>query len=536
MMLFINLLLWLGQMLAARDGGAVHLPHADLFTREQANAFLVAAMHAEAIKDPLQRCLAYPDPPGSHWDRDAVQAYCKYRHQPVISIEQVRHYIRTGRADELNRLLARALHEQLDDPAARAPLDRIFYADFDDASPSLRKLLDEWKRQTPHSAFAFAASGLAYQEAAFAARGSDYLSNTPKENIDAMDTLSALADTDLQKAISLDPKVMPAWSAMIDLGGFDKGYAYAESAARRGLAIQPDNYEIYSTLVWIEQPNWYGSLADMDRVTQEALKHAARNPTLKMLVPLKDFYRADQCHCDESIQLPAYVAALDGLAGIHQLKDAADTAFDVNDFPTAAIYFSELLRFNPGVTDAHLNRMYALADLGFTPWAVKEGDDLIAKAPGNEYAVKARGWAYLTAGDMPHARKDFERATKLAPTDMWAWSKLGGIYAATHQWDKAWSVANLLVRKDSKHADGWMLRADVQVWQPRPGLAATADYLALRYPDDKRIQLYVQFMRSVVKQRAANPGKSNAEILKAILIRQRAPGKAGVEVERRAQG
>jgi hypothetical protein len=43
-------------------------------------------------------------------------------------------------------------------------------------------------------------------------------------------------------------------------------------------------------------------------------------------------------------------------------------------------------------------------------------------------------------------------------------------------------------------------------------------------------------MRSVVKQRAANPGKSNAEILKAILIRQRAPGKAGVEVERRAQG
>lgn len=518
-MLFIHLLLlWLGQLFASQGAISGDLPHGKLFTRDQANAFLVAAMHAETIKDPLQRCLAYPDPPGSHWDRAAVQAYCKYRHQPVISIEEVRRYIQAGRAGELNRLLAQALHEQLNDPTARAPLDRIFYADFDDASPSLRKLLDEWKRQTPHSAFAFAASGLAYQEAAFAARGSDYLSNTPKENIDAMDTLSALADTDLQKAISLDPKVMPAWSAMIDLGGFDKGYAYAESAAKRGLAIQPDNYEIYSTLIWLEQPNWYGSLDDMGRVTQDALKHAAGNPKLKMLLPLKDFYRIDQCHCDETIQLPAYVAALENLAGIHQLKDAASTAFDLNNSPTAAIYYSELLRFEPAVEDARLNRMYALADLGFTPWAVREGDELLAKSPDDEYAVKARGWAYLTDGDSAHARKDFERATTLMPTDMWAWSKLGGIYVAAHHWDKAWAVADLLVHKDSRHADGWMLRAEVQVRQPRPGLAATADYLALRYPDEKRIQQYVEFLRAVVKQRAANPGKSNAEILKTVLI------------------
>lgn len=534
-MLFINLLLWVGQMLAGQNAGTVDLPHGKVFTRDQANSFLVAAMQAETIKDPLQRCLAYPDPPGSHWDRAAVMAYCKYRHQPVISIGQVRHYIRAGRAAELNRLLAQALHEQLSDPAARAPLDRIFYADFDDASPSLRKLLDEWKRQTPRSAFAYAASGLAYRSAAFAARGSDYLSNTPKENIDAMDTLSALADTDLQKAVALDPKVMPAWSAMVNLGGFDKGYEYAESAARRGLAIQPDNYEIYSMLIWVEQPNWYGSLADMQSVTQDALKQVARNPTLKMLVPLKDFYRIDQCHCDEAIQVPAYVAALDQLAGTYQIKDAADAAFDVNDFPTAAIYYSEFLRFNPGVTDARLNRMYALTDLGFTPWAVREGNDLIANSPRNEYAVKARGWAYLAEGDSPHARRDFERATTLAPADMWAWSKLGGVYVAEHQWNKAWGVANLLVRKDPKHADGWMLRADIQIWQPRPGLAATADYLALRYPKEKGIQLEVEFMRTLLKQRAANPGKSNDEILKTILIEQSSPGSSGV-VKIRGQG
>lgn len=47
-----------------------------LFTRDEANAFLDAAKKAEAIRDPLQRCLAYPDPPRSHWSHDAVDAYC----------------------------------------------------------------------------------------------------------------------------------------------------------------------------------------------------------------------------------------------------------------------------------------------------------------------------------------------------------------------------------------------------------------------------------------------------------------------------
>lgn len=501
-MFLINLLLWVGQIVAGHQPGAATLPHASLFTRAQANTFLLAALHAEAIKDPLQRCLAYPDPPESHWDRDAVEAYCKYRHQPVLSLAQVRHYIRSGRATELDRLLAQALHRQLHDPDARAPLDRIFYADFRDSSPDLRKLLDEWKRASPGSAFAFAASGLAYAEAAFAARGSDELDNTPRENITAMDTLSALADTDLKEAVSLNPEVMPAWSAMANLGGFDMGYGYAYAAVRRGLAIEPDNYEIYSMLIWLEQPNWYGSLDNMESITRTALHHAKRNPKLKMLVPLKDFYRIDHCHCDETIQLPAYEVALENLAGVYQLKDAADTAVDVNDSPVAAIYSSEVLRFDPDLVETRIDRMYALADLGFTPWAEREGDELIAKSPGDEYAVKARGWAYLVEGDLPHARKDFRSATRLAPKDMWAWSKLGGIYLAQRQWNDAWEVSRRLIRDDPKHVDGWLLRASIEEHQPRPGLRLTTDYLALRFGKDPRVAPYVAHLREVLQKQS----------------------------------
>ncbi|HXE67203.1 MAG TPA: hypothetical protein VN630_09185, partial [Rhodanobacteraceae bacterium] len=58
---------------------AQHLPQGRLFTREQTYPFLDAAKRAERITDPLQRCLAYPDPPGSHWNHDVVAAYCTYR-------------------------------------------------------------------------------------------------------------------------------------------------------------------------------------------------------------------------------------------------------------------------------------------------------------------------------------------------------------------------------------------------------------------------------------------------------------------------
>lgn len=54
------------------------LPAARTFTRAEAYAFLDAAQRAERIADPLQRCLAYPDPPCSHGNRTVVAAYCRY--------------------------------------------------------------------------------------------------------------------------------------------------------------------------------------------------------------------------------------------------------------------------------------------------------------------------------------------------------------------------------------------------------------------------------------------------------------------------
>ena len=347
---------------------------------------------------------------------------------------------------------------------------------------------------------------------AYDARGGNYISKTPLSNIDSMDRLAQLADADLQQAIKLNPKITPAYVAMILLGGMSLGGDYALAAAKRGLVQDPGDLAIYDQWMWLEQPNWYGSLADMDAVAHDAQKHADRNPLLRMLLSERDLYRIDKCKCAPAEELSAYEAVLDTLAGVQVIDDAGYAAKDANDLAAMTIYFSEALRFNPDLRGDRIDRMYGLVEFDDFPWVFAEANALLAQSPDDEFTIKARGWAYLTKGDLPHAQQDFETATELDPTDMWALARLGDVYLQHgQQWDKAWEVANRLVQKDPQHLDGWVMRASIQEQQPRPGLKDTVDYLESHFfTDRKNLQFnaYIAHLRTVAQQHAAAKPKT----------------------------
>jgi tetratricopeptide (TPR) repeat protein len=478
------------------------LPKGRMFTRVEATAFLDAAKRAEAIADPLQRCLAYPDPPGSHWDHAAVVAYCRYHNQPTISFAQVRQMIQAGRGRELDRMFDAALQAQATDPDAYGRLDSIFSEDFSTASFDIRSTLDAWKRQSPDSAFAWAASGYEYERMAYAARGADLISRTPQSALDAMDRLAGQADADLKHALALNPKVTPAYRAMISLGGMALGRKYAEAAVQRGLVQDPDNLDIYDQWMWLEQPNWYGSLDAMSAVARDAQKHAHSNPMLRMLNSSRDIYRIQKCKCTDAVELSAYEGVLDKLGGWRDLKDAGYTAKDANDPPAMTIYLSESLRFNPDQNDTRIDRIYDLVDFDRVQWAIDEANRLIAASPDDEYSIKARGWAYLIGNDLPHARKDFETAERLNPSDGWVLAQLGGLYIGSKQWDKAWDIADRMIQKAPQDVRGWSMRAAIQMQQPRPGLKETADYLESHFYTDKknlRFNAYIAHLRAVAQ-------------------------------------
>lgn len=489
---------------ALADAKPAPLAKAHVFTQAELKSFLAAATSAESIADPLKRCLAYPDPPGSHWNRAAVEAYCQYRNQPIVTLAQARDLIQQGKAAELDRLLGAALQAQLTQPQARGRIDRTFFADFDDDSMDLRYLLDAWKRASPNSAFAYAASGYAYVQMAFKARGTNYINKTPQDSIDSMDRLLAQADADLQQARKLDPRITPIYTAMIQAGAYSLGADYMQQAVREGLRQDPANFTIYGQYLWAAQPQWFGSLSVMQHIVDESLKHADRNPLLLLYKPTVAAYVANirDC-CDQPVHVADFPAVFDDADEASVLSHAGNTAADHGQPGMATIYLSETVRFSVADFKDRLRLSQLIADENQPQLLMLHAQQLMAAQPENPEALALRGFAWMQRNDVPHARTDLAAALAKNPDNPAVLSLLGSIYVySTHEWDKGWALADRLIQEYPKYPLGWRLRASIQLHQPRAGLDDTLHYFILHFSSDPQQQSIVDEMRRILAAEA----------------------------------
>ncbi|HEU4670124.1 MAG TPA: DUF4034 domain-containing protein [Dyella sp.] len=479
-------------------------PAAHVFTPAELQAFLAAAEKAEGIDDPLQRCLAYPDPPGSHWNADAVQAYCRYRNQPIVTLTQARDLIEHGKAAELDRRLGEALQAQLTQPDARGRLDRTFFADFDDGSLDLRYLLDAWKRASPDSAFALAASGFAYVRMAATARGSDYVSKTPRDALESMHRLMLQADADLQAARRREPRITPIYVAMLQAGGYDLGPQYAAKALHEGLQQDPADFAIYAQYVWLSQPQWFGSLAAMQHAIDEGLQQAGKNPLLRLNQPKVAGYRANiENWRDQPVHVADFPAVFDEVADTGSLSAAGQTAAAHRQPAMAAIYLSESVRFNPSDFDDRTLLARLVSGDGRPQLLMLHARQLNAQRPGDPDALALRGLASLQLGDEAAARVDLAAALEKRPDSPALLSLLARIYVySTHDWDKGWTLSSRLIDDYPQLADGWRLRASIQLHQPRAGLDDTLHYFILHFGNDPRQRDVVREMERMLEAEA----------------------------------
>lgn len=475
-------------------------PYQPAFTLEQFRQFLTDARRAEAIADPLQRCLAYPDPPGLNWSKAVTEAYCHYQLDALIEPDEVRRLIQSGQVAELDRRCAQILHAQLTQPGSQSALDRSFNIDFAVASPATRALLDAWKRQSPQSPYALAASGLSYVAMAQAARGSEYAAKTSPEQFASMERLLQQARTDLDAAAKLDPRVMPAYEGMLYVAMLTSDGAYAINAAKHGLAFDPADYPIYARLAWMSQPKWGGSVPQVQGVVAAAQRHAKDNPLLLLLLSERkggDAYVEDcSCSWEQENDIYQHLFAEAGTVGM--LMSGAEEARKSGSRQLELIYLSEVLRFDPGKLLSRQARVYALSGVGQYEWALAEGNALVAMAPQDENSYEARGLAYEDAGQRARAVQDFEQALRVNPDDSWGLMHLGNIYAfMLHDWNKAWTLANRMVQVHPDDPQGWLLRAKIEQGQPRKGLEQTISEFVARFGSDPSQQEYVQEMQAL---------------------------------------
>ena len=472
------------------------------FDDDQLNQFLTAARQAEAISDQLQRCLHYPDPPGLAWSKTVTSAYCHYQFDPWVTPYEARDLIQTGHAAELDRRLADAMHAQSSQPGMQGALDRTFNIDFRNGSEETRALMDAWKRQMPMSPFALAASGTAYVQMAQQIRGSEYAAKTPQSSFESMSRLLESGRTDLDQAVKLDPHMTPAYTAMIYAGTLESDGPYLMSAAKRGLAVDPANYTIYARLVWMAQPKWGGSVGEMQRIIASAQHHVSENPLLKLLVSESSGGEAyvENCPCNPVTEFNLYRQVFAETAPVGMLMSAGWAAKNRNSPVLSVIYRSQLLRFDPSQIDQRESRAFDLPALGYSDWAVAEGNALIKLAPQDENAFDARGLAYESTRNFNGAIEDYEQALRMNPSDSWTLIELGNIYVnSSHDWDKGWAVANRLIQMSPDNPQGWLLRASIQKDQPRDGLDQTISDFVARFGNDPAQRGPVAEMRAMQK-------------------------------------
>jgi hypothetical protein len=437
------------------------------FSAAELGRFLAAAGTAEEMMAPMQRCLAFPDPPGSHWSHATVEAYCRYETQPVMPLAEIRGLIDRGHADEVDRRLADALLAQQTKPDSRGLVDRTFFQDFNSGSAEVRQSIDAWKRQSPRSAFAYAASGFAYVAAAGDARGSNWAGQTPASNFETMGRLLDLARTDLTAAAQLDPKLTPTYIAMLNAARLGSDSQRADLAAHEGLQADPSSYAIYGLMMEQAKPKWGGSVRAMEAVAADAKSHVAENPLIDLLLVEPSVEQSNVCGCRGSSPgiIPPFRAVLDQVAAAGTLSSAGNNADLVEKRGFAVVYLSEALRFKPDLQD---DRILLIDELTVVGRAALVRD---------------------AAGPFEVALAD--KVVALGNADTSTLARMGQIYFTAKQWDKAWSISEGLTHTQPGEINGWILRAMIQKSQPRPGLRDTAEYIIQHFSNDPNAEAAV---------------------------------------------
>jgi tetratricopeptide (TPR) repeat protein len=458
----------------AAIGGALALRHAPTYestavvsvTRPTIpfRSFMTQVIEASKIVDPLERCLKMPDPPGSHWHREGVAAYCRYRYQPAMTSLEFRQRIAEGRGDEVDRILAEDARAQAQDPAAASRLDGAFYRmGLMESSPDMRRAVDAWKRQRPQSAFALAASGFQYSSAAWKARGQDAADDTPDENWTAMRKQAALARAELDRAATLQPPIPLVFAEMFSLAMRTGDEDDAKAAMARGLAVAPDDMALRLIQSAMSGSAWGGSSPLLLKQTAEAAARAPSQPLLWVVVGRARM----KARTDTSLPAPAakqMLAMADEVTTAVDLAWLAHRAYLRKDFTESLILAVEAWRFDDGEPTALWVIGMASQQARYNEWARIILKDAAQKHSDSMSVASNVGVALLALNEPVEAERLLSSAVDRDPTDTWTLSQLGWLYLnATHRYDKAKIVADTLIQREGDDADGYALRAFAQI-------------------------------------------------------------------------
>ena len=423
---------------------------------EEFQVYIQAVVKAEALPDPLQRCLAYPPLAGNDWPKAMVEGLCALV-PPEGSLDALDAVLKQpGGGAELDRRYAALLAANYADPKQK---DRIFRAyDIFDESAHAAAVAKEWVRQSPDSAYARTARAWQLVDSGWDARGAKFMRETPGDNVKRMEQFFAQAVPDLDFALKQNPKLLPACDRLISIGATSSA-TLQEIGGNLCIKADPASYRVMSELLWANQPKWGGTQEQMRALVAVARAHEADNPTLAALRGFQAGYEAAEDTTPNHFGRTAPILERVSMLSPGRLEDASRALINLDRSFDAYAYASQAIRFNPRDKDAYYDRANALRKLNAYELAIKDAER--SKELGNkdgwpeiEIAVSLQGLARYK--EVP----EHATAAMADPdTSSWANETLCRNYWYTHELAKMAECTEKLVADYPGNDEAWRLRA-----------------------------------------------------------------------------
>jgi hypothetical protein len=210
-----------------------------------ATTLLVAPVHAQTANDP-------PDTP-----------------EEVASRRQSISLLRQGRFDELDRKMNGLQRSYELGKLSDEHLLHEFRA-FYDTDPALEGQYNAWVAKLPGSYSARLARGVYYRYLGTQARGTRYISETSRQQLDVMSQYADKAMRDYDQSLTLTEKPLLSYHAILAVAMLHGDEDLARKMLDESIGIDPRNfvvrYKYFNTL----QTKWGGSLPQMLDFVQNA--------------------------------------------------------------------------------------------------------------------------------------------------------------------------------------------------------------------------------------------------------------------------
>ncbi len=349
-------------------GGCQWFKHepARLMNFKEFQQHIAVVDEAEAIADPVKRCMHYPTPPGFNWSPALIEGLCADLYTPVDHLPEIKRMIDAkdwaGLEEHFTEILRR--HYSGEDP------EYLIYRSFPLYSWKSQQEADDyilrWLKAAPDDAYANMTRGNLLSNRAWQIRGGAVASKTVKKQMNSAQQLAKEAAILLRRASILQPRLMPAYRTLMNAemlaGDSDK---IAETF-RQAITQSPHSYYVRNTLINFLEPKWGGSLQDMDWVVEDSEPYLARNPRLALL-------RAHRVGMDGETflgrewygnALDQYREALEFAPEDDALGTTANIAYRERRYVDAIVYSTQEIRFSRDKADALSKRGTSLEKIG----------------------------------------------------------------------------------------------------------------------------------------------------------------------------